>query len=236
MPNTAVTKFEFSETAIQKMESQAAALIGRMARNLAPKFLELAEEVMGMATEVNSYVDGYECVGFKGNNNPSNYGYSEVTFLLDVEDGEIVPFDRMSLNTQVREIFFRVEMNLRDSEKGVSLEELVGGPVSHDISTLGSLERFQAVSRFISENLDVIADRIESGVLDPEKLGLAAGGRKRVTITSPEELVPAVAQFYMEIMAGGHGAVNLGDFFDGGWCITGIISVLDIHFFGEMVH
>ena len=228
-----IKKFEMNETAIQKLEAAAPALVVNIVKKLSPKFMALAEEVLSMSTEVNPYVDSYECVSFKGNQDPESYGYSEVTFLVDVEDGEVVPFDRMSINSRIRDIFFRVEINLRDPSRGVSLEELVGYKVDSRITDLAVLNRFHTVLDFISENRDLIADRIESGELDPEKLGLVSGGRKRVTIKDASELVPAVAQFYFE---GGNGAVRMEDFFDGGWCLSGIVAVLDIFFYGKQVH
>jgi hypothetical protein len=226
-----------SNTALENLESKAAGFVTKMIKNLSPKFLRLADEVLSMSTEVNAYVEDYQCVDFK--NAPGADGYQEVTFLVTSLDGEVLPFDRTQLNTKIRDIVLYLDFFRRSGAHGtgVSFEEVFGSlekPEGFD--NLDSLSFMQAAGQVVRNNLDLIYDRIISGDLDPERLGMEAGGKKRVTISSVEELLPAVALFYMEVLAEGHGAVSIGQFFEGGWCITGIISVLDIHLLGKVTH
>ena len=231
-------RYEMSEASINELSNKATGFVMGMIKNLAPRFLQMAEQVFCMATEVNDYVESYKLVDFRGmDTSNGGYTYKYVTFLVEGDGNEVLPIDRLQLNTLVREMAIRLEIGMKhpESENAVTTEELFGMSLEKDPSELSPFERARLFQHLVEENLDLIHERLLSGELNPEKVG-ATGGMKRVTISSAEELVPAVAQFYMSVLSGGHSSVSVENFFEGCWCITGIVSVLDIHLLGEMEH
>jgi hypothetical protein len=219
---------------MKELMEAAPQLLMSIVENLHPKFLNIADAVFSMATEINTYSTMILCTGFKvaKGENPPHY-YESVSFSVESNDPKEIDthVSRGQLNTLIRTMCHIIEAG------NLSFSELLGEGVvdAEFFNELDVISRFRMYNEVISENLDLIYERIQSGLLEADKIG-AQTGRRDVTITSHEDLVPAIAKIYMQVLAGKSRIIRPEYFFDEGeWDIMCIIAALNVHFYGEIV-